>query len=128
MVCFHLSLSGCGTRSLETSTHVIPMPESHINFSNKFLLLNCPKTHQKHENVVISGMCRLKGNENVVISDMCKQCVDYFGIYKNGLEYEEGIYLQKKALILQKKSAVLGPRPLYDFGCTKIKKKTKLAV
>ena len=43
MVHFHLSLSGCGMRSLETSTHVILMPESHIYFSNKFLLPNYPK-------------------------------------------------------------------------------------
>ena len=30
MVCFHLSLSGCGMGSLETCTHIISMPESHI--------------------------------------------------------------------------------------------------
>ena len=29
MVHFHLSLSGCGTGSLETCTHIIPMPESY---------------------------------------------------------------------------------------------------
>ena len=30
MVHFHLSLSGCSTGSLETCTHIISMPESHI--------------------------------------------------------------------------------------------------
>ena len=30
MVHFHLSLSGCGMGSLETCTHIILMPESHI--------------------------------------------------------------------------------------------------
>ena len=58
-----------------------------------------------------------------------KQHVDYFGIYKNSPDYEHGIYQKKeKAPILQETSAVLGLRPLYDFDCTKIKKKTKLAV
>ena len=35
MVHFHLSLSGCSMGSLETCTHVIPMPESHIVTTRK---------------------------------------------------------------------------------------------
>ena len=35
-LCFHLSLSGCGTGSLETSTHVILMPKSHNYHPKRF--------------------------------------------------------------------------------------------
>ena len=39
-------------------------------FSNKFLLPNCPhKPTTKDKNVVIRGMCRLKGIKNVVTSN-----------------------------------------------------------
>ena len=62
---FLLSLSGCSMGSLETCTHVIPIPESYTHF----LPPNATPTHrQGNKNVVISGMCRLKGDINVVIS------------------------------------------------------------
>ena len=60
MVHFHLSLSGCGMGSLETCTHVIPMPESHtyptttMNFNFEPELFPTPQLGE--ENVVISGM------------------------------------------------------------------------
>ena len=66
MVHFHLSLSGCSTRSLETCTHVILMPESHthptttMNFNFEPELLPTPDLSD--ENVEISGMQKLKGN------------------------------------------------------------------
>ena len=60
MVCFHLSLSGCSTRSLETCTHVIPMPKPHthptttMNFKFEPELLPTPQLGD--ENVEISGL------------------------------------------------------------------------
>ena len=60
MVHFHLSLSGCGMRSLETCTHVILMPKSHthptttMNFNFEPELLHIP--HFGDENVEISGL------------------------------------------------------------------------
>ena len=73
MVHFHLSLSGCGMGSLETCTHVILMPESHI-VTTKISLSKCypPPWKNRDENVVISGMHKWKGDENVVISGMYK--------------------------------------------------------
>ena len=59
--------------SLETCTHVILMPESHI-VTTKIFPPNVTPTHEKgDENVVISGMCRLKGDINVVISGIHTQ-------------------------------------------------------
>ena len=74
----------CSMRSLETSTHVIPMPESHIYYpeqsflpnglpthcTNKNVVISDQHSHNPDKNVVISGMCRLKGNDNVVISNL----------------------------------------------------------
>ena len=85
MVHFHLSLSGCSMGSLETCTHVILKPESHIDFSLQML----PPTHKKgDENVVISGMCRLKGDKNVVISGMCRLKGDK-NVVNSGIHKEE---------------------------------------
>ena len=53
---FHLSLSGHGMGSLETCTHVIPMPESHIVTPRKFYPNVIPFHKNKDKNVVISGM------------------------------------------------------------------------
>ena len=59
MVHFHLSLSRCGTGSLETCTHVILMPESHTTpqFCPDFNPNYCKglqTTHQPtHDNVSI---------------------------------------------------------------------------
>ena len=65
MVHFHLSLSGCGTGSLETCTHVILMPESHTALTlpqMKFYPDIFPYPWNTDENVTISGMQKLKGN------------------------------------------------------------------
>ena len=65
---FHLFLSGCGMGSLETCTHVILMPESHTHFFSHAKYY--PPFLKGNKNVVISGMCGLKGDINVVISDI----------------------------------------------------------
>ena len=60
---FPFVLSGCGTRSLETCTHVIPMPKSHthptttmnLNFEPELI----PTPHFSDENVEISGTQKL---------------------------------------------------------------------
>ena len=69
MVHFHLSLSGCCMGSLETCTHVIPMPKSHIVTLEKFYTNVIPSHENKDKNVVISRMHQWKGNKNVEISD-----------------------------------------------------------
>ena len=58
--------------SQETCTHVIPMPELHIVTPKFSIQMLPPPMKKSDENVVISGMCRLKGEENVVISGMHK--------------------------------------------------------
>ena len=65
IVHFHLSLSECGTGSLETCTHVIQMPELHTALTitpNKILSRYFPPPVPCDENVAITGMCRLQGN------------------------------------------------------------------
>ena len=108
MVHFHLSLSGCGMGSLETSTHVILMPESHKYYPKRFFLPNCLPTHYTNrnvvisdqhshnpdKNVVISGMCRLKGNDNYVVISKLKhtRCLVLVILYtwrKSWLGYAE---------------------------------------
>ena len=50
MVCFHLSLSGCSTGSLETCTHVILMPESQQPwFCPDFNLNYCKGLQTAHQ-------------------------------------------------------------------------------
>ena len=75
MVHFHLSLSGCGMGSLETCTHVILMPKSHLphyHHELKFFepeLFPIPQSSDK--NVAISDIGR-KIAKNVVTSGMHK--------------------------------------------------------